>query len=179
MERPSQGEDPWRTTAELLREKAAAAEIAHKAAMTERSRQEAEALERTSEGQRRIDGFLSRMRDAGNPGCAEHDLTIVGRRDKMIRRRADIGDTLRDEDPDELIVLGWVIEDRSHRVQPRDSPTGREGWYTSHTILTTDGDAFDKPDRSPGGGFGRSRLDPAEVTMEMLVGTLIRNGVEV
>ncbi len=178
MEYPPE-QDPWKATARALGEKAAAARLAQDEAAAERARQRDEAQQRTSEGERRIDEFLDRMRDAGDPGCTEYDLSIPGRRDKMIRRRAEIGEPFRDEDPDELIVMGWIIEDRSHRAHPRDSASERGDWCVSRTVLTTDGIAFDTPGRSPGGDFGRSRLDPAKVTMEMLVGTLTKNGVEV
>jgi hypothetical protein len=149
------------------------------AAHADHERQQAEARERTAEGQRRIDEFLKRMRDAGNPGCSRYDLTVVGRRQQINRRFADIRIPPHDDDPDELIVYGWVIEDRSYRAQPRDSASERGDWQERRTILSVDGVAYDMPDRGPGGDFGRARVDPANITMEMLVGTLLRNGLEV
>ncbi len=178
MDHPSQEEDPWKAAAERVRERDTAAALADFAIMSDYERRQREAAERTAEGQRRIEGFLSRMRDAGNPGCGEHNLTTPNRRRNMMRRRADGAGEFKDEDPDELIVQGWVIEDRSFRAHPRDSVSDQGDWHESRTVLTVDGIAFDKPDRSPGGGFGRARVDPADITIDMLAETLIRNGVE-
>lgn len=95
--------------------------MARIAAATAHETELARERKRIEEGQDRIDEFLRRMRQAGNPGCARHDLTVAGRRNKIIRHCAEIGVLPHDDDPDRLIVQGWIIEDRSSRVSPRDS----------------------------------------------------------
>ena len=175
---PRREQDPWRAAADRFAEKTAAAAVANAARTTEYARQDREAAERTAEGKRRIGEFLDRMRDAGNPGIHRHDLSVPGRRDKMIRRRADIGEPFRDEDPGQLVAEGWVVEDRSFRAEARDSASDRGDWCVVQTIVTVDGDAFRVPDMRAG-DFGRTRMDPADITIDMLAETLIRHGVKV
>jgi hypothetical protein len=176
--RPPQEQDPWRAAADRLAERTAAAAVANAAWSAKLARLDREAAERTAEGQRRISGFLDRMRIAGNPGIGRHDLTVLGRHDKMIRRRAEIGEQLRDEDPDRLVVQGWVVADNSFRAHPRDSGSEQGDWCVNQTIVTVGGDAFRIPDMHAG-DFGRTRMDPADITIDILVETLVRNGVKV
>jgi hypothetical protein len=119
------------------------------------------------------------MHAAGDPGLGEHKLSVPYRRQNMemhLRQQLAVNGAARvqDEDPDVIIVRGWVLKDASHTVTFRTD--GRP--YTSDdlTVLSEDGDVFWLSGRAKD---GRQRLDQSKVTMEMLVRTLQRNGVTI
>ncbi len=166
--------DPWKDTARQLRESWADEAARRGAAAVAAETHRLEAEQRTEEGRQRIREFLERMEAAGNPGCREIDLNI--RRPQVPLTRSEIlsDKPLRVPVPYQT-VLGWVVDNRSFRAHPRDSVSDQGDFVYQVTVLSVDGEVFDVPLRVG----DNSQLDPATVTMEMLVRTLIENGVEV
>jgi hypothetical protein len=175
-------EDPWKAMAKHLGEEATAATTAQAEADAVYARVEAaaraEAEQRAEQDRKRIDGFLARMDAAGNPGCGNYDLCIAPT--PYEAGRGYNGTTMRGEDPYDLVVRGWAIESNATTFENRSS------WHDppSHTtfektVLTVDGIAYYVKYASNAPNYERRRVNPEDITLEMLVRTLIQNGVTV
>lgn len=174
--------DLWKAEARRLGEKARAAAAAKTEADAAYAKSEAVARRQAERGaeqdRERINGFLTRMHDAGDRGCGDHDLSISPTHYQA--SQGHTGATMRGDDPYDLVVRGWVIESRT------TSHEARSDWHDppasttyERTVLTVDGIAYYAKSSSRAPIYERHRVKPEDVTLEMLVRTLMQNGVEV
>jgi hypothetical protein len=164
----------WKTATRLLMQKIAAEEATTAELKAKYARLDAEARERAEQDRRRIQQFLDRMYAVGNPGCSKHDLTEPGHRRRLTWQARAAGRSVSDNDGDELVVDGWVLEANEGLGRFKDS---NHLYFRNTTVLSVDGEAFRAGTVS--GTRYRERLDPSQITMEMLVGTLMRYGVAI